>query len=75
MRGEAETAQSPQLAGMDGEITLSQEDCPKVRPDQMVGHEFVLHSEEQVDYQIMVYKLKDNNPASGRYSIRCKVPG
>jgi hypothetical protein len=75
MRGEAETAQSAQLTGMDGEITLNQEDLPKVHPDQLVGHEFVLHSEKQVDYQISIYKLKDNNPASGRYSIRCKMPG
>jgi hypothetical protein len=75
VRGEDDTAQGAPLTGMDGEITLDQEDRPKVRPDQMVGQEFLLHTEKQVDYQIKVYKLKENNPARGRYSIRCKVSG
>jgi hypothetical protein len=67
--------QTAQLSGMDGEITLGQEERTKIGPDQLIGEEFVLHTEKQVDYQIRVYKLKNNNPATGRYSIRCKVPG
>jgi len=62
------------LSGMDGEVTLGQEDRTRIRPDQMVGQEFVLHTEKQADYEIKVYKLKENNPASGRYSIHCKLP-
>jgi hypothetical protein len=71
---EAAPDRPPLLSGMDGEITLNQEDRAKIGPDQMVGQEFVLHTEKQIDYQIKVYKLKNNNPATGRYSIRCKVP-
>jgi hypothetical protein len=72
---ESSPDQNAHLSGMDGEITLGLEDRTKIGPDQLVGQEFILHSEKQVDYRITIYKLKNNNPATGRYSIRCRVPG
>jgi hypothetical protein len=72
---EKQTNDASHLSGMDGEITLNQEDRKKVSVDEMVGHEFTLHTEKHADYEITVYKVKDNNPGKGRYSVRCKMPG
>jgi hypothetical protein len=62
-----------QLSGMDGEITLSTEDRNRIAVEEILGQEFTLHIDQDRLYEIVVYKLKDNNPAKGRYSVRCKI--
>lgn len=61
------------LSGMDGEITLGQEDRSRIHVEDILGQEFTLHLDQDQLYEIVVYKLKDNNPAKGRYSVRCKI--
>ena len=64
----------PHISGMGGEITFSQEDRKKVRVEEVLKQEFILHTEKHADYEIQVYKVKDNNPGKGRYSVTCKLP-
>ena len=64
---------APNLSGMDGEITLAPEDRARIPVEEILGQEFTLHIDQDHLYEIMVYKLKDNNPAKGRYSVRCKI--
>ena len=61
------------LSGMDGEITLDQEDRDRLSVEEILGEEFTLRFGQDKSYQIVVYKLKDNDPAKGRYSVRCKI--
>ncbi len=71
---EQQKTESARLSGMDGEITLRQEDRKNVSVEDMVGREFILHTEKHADYSITVYKVKDDNPGKGRYSVHCKLP-
>jgi len=61
------------LSGMDGEITLDQEDRNRLSVEEILGQEFTLQIDRDQLYEIVVYKLKENNPAKGRYSVRCKI--
>jgi hypothetical protein len=61
------------LSGMDGEITLDQEDRNRLSVEEILGQEFTLQLGQDRSYEIVVYKLKDSNPAKGRYSVRCKI--
>jgi len=67
--------QAAPLAGMDGEITLAPQDCLHLGPEQLIGQDFRLHTEQHADYDVHVYKLKNNDPSRGRYSVHCRLPG
>ncbi len=70
----SEASGRPTLSGMDGEITLEQSDRKKIGVEELVGQDFVLRTELDAEFEIFVYKVKDNNPARGRYSVRSKFP-
>ncbi len=64
----------PFLSGMAGEITINLPERKKIQVEEMLHREFVLHTEKHADYEIQIYKVKDNNPSKGRYSVTCKLP-
>ncbi len=63
-----------QLSGMGGEVTLRREDRSRVSVEELVGKKFILHTEKHADYEVMVYKVKENDPDKGQYSVRCNLP-
>lgn len=61
------------LSGMEGEITLSVEDRRRLSVEQVLNQEFHLHTNQDDEYTLTAYKLKDDSPGKGRYSVRCKL--
>jgi len=61
------------LSGMEGEITLSAADRKRLGAEQVLHQEFRLHTDKDAEYTLTPYKIKDESPGKGRYSVRCKL--